>query len=490
MRKRNFFFILCSVVLMARLFQIQMIKRRSSDSLILSKSTVAPGMSTAAATAPLILPVVKRGLQEDYCYIYEGIFSTATKTLDRATEFIGEHVDIVQDAVEDGYFWAVSRFNHVIETVWDVMMDIYLAPELEWCMFWSVLNRYLHHQQQQQQQSQQHPEKDDMREDMDNPIDDDEDTMKKPVAVTLLGNKEYEMNWNEIVCSAPLEYGLRAPQLQQEFRKLANRAITKTRHTIQSNQVDWLHTLRGIQQSVMDAHSTLLVQYNEQQQEKEEDQKALIHHMRNSRRRLKRLIRHQVTEIHMHSIRSFRRLDKTIHRMFHDAGMTPMVDTSSQMVCLDKLRQYIMQLSRQQYEHGMDRILTTGKIFGHAVMDTLETSLTVFMDESMKDRKEYDPLDGAGGYYLIGVNGTDVMVTTVPMVVYSSMKRVDVDLAILAKTSTDISEEMEKQMCGSWEAASRQMSRSEDTWYHWLIDWWNFLKFTLWVVLKVIISFF
>ncbi|KAI9476626.1 hypothetical protein BDB00DRAFT_859883 [Zychaea mexicana] len=286
------------------------------------------------------------------------------------------------------------------------------------------------------------------------------------------------MNWNQIVCSAPLEYGLRAPQLQQDFRKLASSAIVKTRHMIQANQVHWLHTVRGIQQSVMDAHSHILAHY-------EKDESKVINKMRTSRRRLKRLVRRQMSETQMRSLRSFHRLDKTIHRMFHDAGMTPIVDTSSQVVCLDELRQQIMHVAHSQYEHGIGRIVATGKSFGDAVMDTLETSLTVFVDGSG------GPLvDGAASYYRIGVNGTDVMVTTVPMVIYSSMKRVDVDLATLAQAATDISQEMEVQLCASWEAASQQMSRSEYTWYQWLHDWWYFLKFALWVALKVIVSFF
>ena len=440
-------------------------------------------------TAPLILPIVRRSLQEDYCHVYEGLFSTTTKTLESATEFIGEHVDIIQDAVEDGYIWTVSRLNHAIETLWDIMMDIYLAPELEWCMFWSILNRYFHyHHHQQQQHRHSNNEKSNInkaQEDINDGDINSDKNLNKPMTTSSLESKKYGMNWDEIVCSAPLEYGLRAPELQQEFRKLANRAVTKTRHTIQSNQVDWLHTLRGIQQIIADSHSSILAQYNNEK----EDRKLLINSMRTSRRRLKRLVRHQVTEIHMRSLRNFRRLDKAIHRLFHDAGMTPMSDTSSQVMCLDKLRQHIMDLSKKQYEHGMDRILATGKHFGNAVMDTLETSLTVFMDDSKLKKKEDKPLDGEG-YYSIGVNGTDVMVTTVPMVVYSSMKRVDADLATLVKTSTYISEEMEKQLCGSWEAASQKMSRSEYTWYDWFTDWWNFLKFTLWVILKVIVSFF
>ncbi|KAI7854104.1 hypothetical protein BDC45DRAFT_140931 [Circinella umbellata] len=489
MRRKNVFLLLCSIVLIGRFFQIQLINnKRSSDSFI----TTAATKSMTTTTVPLILPIVKRGLKEDYCHVYEGIFSTASKTLESATEFIDEHVDIIQDVVEDGYIWTVSRLNHAIETLWDIMMDIYLAPELEWCMFWSMLNRYFHyhhHHNQQQRNHRSNKEKNTTNkshnDSSNDNINNNKELSKSRAVTPSLDNKKYGIAWDETVCSAPLEYGLRASQLQQEFRKLVNRAITKTRHTIQSNQVDWLHTLRGIQQAVSDAHSNILTQYNNEQ----EDRKLLITSMRTSRRRLKRLVRHQLTEIHMRSLRTFRRLDKAIHRLFHDAGMTPLSDTSSQVMCLDKLRQHIMDLSKKQYEHGMDRILTTGKHFGNAVMDTLETSLTAFMDDSKLKKKEDKPLNG-DGYYLVGVNSTDVMVTTVPMVVYSSMKRVDADLATLVKISTDISEEMENQLCRLWEAASQKMSRSEYTWYHWFNDWWNFLKFTLWVVLKVIVSFF
>ncbi|KAI8137667.1 hypothetical protein BJV82DRAFT_583476 [Fennellomyces sp. T-0311] len=443
MRYRRSLLLLGAVAVAARLFQLQMARRVSSESL------------TTPSVTPLILPIVKRGLQEDYCHIYEGVFSTATKAFESTTELVGEHMNIVYDAVEDGYFWAASRLNHAMEMVWDVMIDIYLAPELEWCILWSALNRHL--RQKNQEEGDEIP----------------------ALLVTL--DEKYEMNWNQIVCSAPLEYGLRTHDLQNDFRKLATSAVVKTRHTIKANQVDWLHTLRSIQQSVTDAHSNILSL-------DQHDPRKLTNTLRTSRRRLKRLITRHIGESNFRASRSFTRLNKAIHRMFHDTGMTPLADASPQVACLDELRQQIMGISYTQYLQGLEQISATGKNFGDAVMDTLETSLAAFTNHHHRSKDGEAPTDN--NYYHFGVNGTDVMVTTVPMVVYSSMKRVDVDLAALAKAATDISDDMEQKMCGSWEAAARHMSRSEYTWRHWLTDWWNFLKFVLWVALKVVISFF
>lgn len=394
-------------------------------------------------------------------------------------DYIYDRLETLEEVRETFIYWVTRWIKELIYSVQEKLRDIYLAPELEWKLFWS---RWTTSSSSRTMTA----------------APKETALMTGPTVVTddqlllTLRAAERREKLYQVAKSMPVDSRGQLQRMEREAAKIANDAIISTRRLVLATQAEWLHTIHIIHQHALN----ILMDAAVDPCDSLGPSSAAVADASSSSSRslykgLERQIRQYIVETYTATSRQYERLRKSIYRRYYYAGLTALKGSSPLNPLFDQLQHETLGYVSSKHRQGLASLSYEAHRFADTVLDTIRTSLSADTCNDHQEHHDINVFYNDDNALLFGFNHStySAKATMLRTALQSGIKRVDSDLTTVVKACTSITRKLELDMCNAWKLATDQVKNPDNFWLLLLLRIWDICTFVFRMTFKYIVSF-